>query len=419
MNVYGAKDAIMAGMDVLAISFFFPPSGEPRAVQVGRLLAHSRHRLVVLCGRDPLFPGRPDQGPPVPRNLHRIIRVPAGNPASARRAVRLMRLGWLPLAAKAPDRFRSWLAPAARALQDYLAAGDFRPRVLVSFGQPWTSHLLGLEMQARLGRPWLVHFSDPWAGSPYCNRDPLTRWWNLGRQGAVLGRAARVLVPLAELGRELAAQGPAGVGDKVRVLPHCYDAGAFPPAPRPEGGRRVIRYLGSFYSLRNARPLLAALVRLGERSPGLLQGVCFQFIGPESHTVAREAEFSRLPPGLVEPRPRVGYGRSLALMRSADALLDIEAPQVALFPSKLVDYIGAGRPLLGIVPPGVSSRIIEELGGWWAHPQDIEGIADMLARYLETPPLASPWGKEEVRRRYRAPVVARRFDQILEGAAGL
>ncbi len=409
----------MAGMDVLAVSFFFPPSGEPRAVQVGRLLAHSRHRLVVLCGRDPLFPGRPDQGPPVPENLHHLIRVPAGSPASARNAVRLMRLDWLPLAAKAPDRFRSWLAPASRALEDYLASSPFQPRVLVSFGQPWTSHLLGLALQTRLGRPWLVHFSDPWADSPYCKGDPLTRWWNRSRQAAVLSRAARVLVPLAELGRELAARGPAGVGDKMRVLPHCYDPEAFPPAQPPDCKRRVIRYLGSFYSLRNARPLLAALVRLRARRPELLEGVCFQFIGPESHTVAAEADYRRLPPGLVEPRPRVGYARSLALMRSADALLNIEAPQVSLFPSKLVDYIGAGRPILGIVPQGMSSRIIDELGGWRAHPRDIEGIVDMLARYLESPPLPSPWGREQVRRRYQARVVARRFDQMLERAAGL
>jgi hypothetical protein len=43
----------------------------------------------------------------------------------------------------------------------------------------------------------------------------------------------------------------------------------------------------------------------------------------------------------------VGYQESLKLMSEADALLVIDAPadQSVFLPSKLIDYIGAGRPI--------------------------------------------------------------------------
>ena len=72
---------------------------------------------------------------------------------------------------------------------------------------------------------------------------------------------------------------------------------------------------------------------------------------------------SQLPPQCVKFLPRVGYLQSLALAKSADLLLNIDAPAATsvFLPSKLIDYIGAGRPIFGITPAGTAARLIQSL----------------------------------------------------------
>jgi hypothetical protein len=109
-------------------------------------------------------------------------------------------------------------------------------------------------------------------------------------------------------------------------------------------------------------------------------------------------------------------------MRSADLLLNIEAPfaQSVFLPSKLVDYIGAERPVLGITPPGTASRVIRTLGGWVAGPDDPEAIAAILETAL--PQIerdrGAPWGDPDVRRSYAAAMVGERFSKVIKDIAG-
>jgi glycosyltransferase involved in cell wall biosynthesis len=290
---------------------------------------------------------------------------------------------------------------------------------VVSFGQPWSSHLLGLDLANRLGLPFIAHFSDLWADSPFVERDPLSRRYAQAKQEAVFRRASRILVPFQALGRELTKNAGPQVQQKLGVINPCFEPGIYPEAGEPPSPERVIRYLGTFYSLRSPAILVHSLAILAGRRPDLLNGVAFELIGDGGESVREAPGFAELPPGLVRFHPQVSYGRSLALMKGADALLNLEAAQTPQFPSKLVDYIGSGRPILGIVPPGLSERTIRELGGWTAHPRDPEGVAAMLADYLAAPSPASPWGGDEVRRGFEAAAVARRFDEIVrEAAAG-
>jgi len=105
-------------------------------------------------------------------------------------------------------------------------------------------------------------------------------------------------------------------------------------------------------------------------------------------------------------------------MREADLLLHIDAPagESVFLASKLVDYIGARRPILGITPRGTAHRLIGALGGWTAEPhapaeiaRQLAAVVDFLARRRN-----ADWGADEVRRRYEAEAVALRFGEIIE-----
>src|SRR5262245_61291931 len=59
-----------------------------------------------------------------------------------------------------------WVSRAAKA-----ALAEISQRsasALITFGQPWTDHLIGLRIRQRHPKlHWVAHFSDPWTDSPY------------------------------------------------------------------------------------------------------------------------------------------------------------------------------------------------------------------------------------------------------------
>jgi hypothetical protein len=204
------------------------------------------------------------------------------------------------------------------------------------------------------------------------------------------------------------------------VLPHSFDPALYPPDAGGGAGEIVVRYTGEFYGRRTPRPLVETLRAVLAEAPRLLAGVRFELIGPVSEGARAESGLESLPEGLVVARPPVGYRESLALAAGADGLLIIDAPAArsVFLPSKLVDYIGAARPILGLTPPGASERLIRRLGGWVADPSDAaamrrateEFIAFLSARRAERP---RAWGDPSVRALYDAPAVAGLFEGML------
>ena len=92
----------------------------------------------------------------------------------------------------------------------------------------------------------------------------------------------------------------------------------------------------------------------------------------------------RLPDGLWQPYAPVDYRASLRLMPQADALLLIDAAlsESPFFPSKLADYLGAGRPILGLTPDGTAADLLRAYGAPVAHPDDQGAVIDCLCALL-------------------------------------
>ena len=108
-------------------------------------------------------------------------------------------------------------------------------------------------------------------------------------------------------------------------------------------------------------------------------------------------------------------------MSESDLLLVIDGPaELSVFlPSKLIEYVGAGIPICGVVPPGTSANLLRRLGGLAADPRNTGEIAETLtnavrsARERRTQSAPPPWGDPEVRGEFAIERVARGFTAIL------
>ena len=83
-----------------------------------------------------------------------------------------------------------------------------------------------------------------------------------------------------------------------------------------------------------------------------------------------------MPSGLVRVKAPVTYIDSLEKMQESDLLLILDANfrNSVFFPSKLVDYIGAKKPILAITPEGSCANIVKEIGGVVCSPETVESI---------------------------------------------
>ncbi|MDE2165868.1 MAG: glycosyltransferase [Alphaproteobacteria bacterium] len=401
-------------MRVLAVSYMLPPALYPQAIQIGQLLEHLPAEIATVSGA-PNASSAMAASEAIERRLAFRLTIPFRPGLSgvwlelARRVV--------PFYARVPDEFRRWVPRAERALLMKLNATGFRPDVLATFGEPMSDHLLGLRLKRRLGLPWLAHFSDPWADNPFRRFQPLANLVNRRLERRVIASADRLVFTSSETLDLMIRKYPNCRG-KASVVPHSFDPALYPRAAARRGPL-MVRYLGNFYGHRTPFPLLAALKRILSTNQEILTETRFELVGGLSPRLELNSAWNGLPQGLVARVPTVHHHHALALMAESDLLLVIDAPSdLSVFlPSKLVEYLGAGVPVMGIVPSGASARLIKSLGGIVADPRDINAVAAGLVQALEmaTRWRASdkPWGDASVRDLYRIDCVADKFADLL------
>jgi hypothetical protein len=372
---------------LLALSWCMPPLVMPRSIQVSRLLAALAKmdwQTDVVCV-DPasLRPNnilddslnRPADGMvkkyPVP-SLEDWVLV--------RGLIRLF-----PALGILPDPKWVWKNAAFRKCD--LLASRQKYDAFVSFGQPWTDHLAGLQFKAQSRLPWVAHFSDPWADSPYINSSRWVKTKRLEMEQAVI-QSADAVVFVSQLTANLVMQKyPEGWRKKAFVIPHGFE-----PIPVVDQTPAAITnqpvefiYTGNFYGPRTPENLLKAAAALVIK-PGYEQSFRLRFVGPNMEKYHQMVVDMGLKDFVLFEGP-VSFARSQELTTRADVLLVIDAPSDSpsvFLPSKLVDYLAFNKPILGITPGnGSSADLIHELGCRTVEPMDVEGITSAMAGYID------------------------------------
>jgi glycosyltransferase involved in cell wall biosynthesis len=327
----------------------------------------------------------------------------------------------VPVFYRTPDHLRAWKNKVLKRIQRLIESERYRPDIVVTFSFPLIDAIIGLELKRQYGFPWLAHFSDPWVDNSFKNFDRFTKVLNSKLERKVMESADRIVFTSTETAELVMSKYDPELACKVRTVPHAFEPDLFRSSSNSYSCLPV-RFLGDLYHDRTPKPLFTALERLLISDPALVKKFTFEIIGDLHQLNLMELGLGRLPECLVVVKPRVNYSESLSLMSSASGLMVIDAPvpqnrKSVFLPSKLIEYVGAGRPVVGLTPPGTAADLIHDLGGWVADPTDPHELETVMRNFLNFV-LAnigsdSPWGDDKVRRRFQVDNVAAVFQGIL------
>ena len=258
--------------------------------------------------------------------------------------------------------------------------------IIISRSTPVTSHLAALILKSLSGLPWIPCFSDPWTTDPnlpYRNKilpEKLIKRHDEYLEQKVISRADKVIFTTERLKEEYVQRYKYIPKDKFIVIPNSYDPEQFYEVTNIDDQNKsfTIAYAGTFADARSPEPLFKALKLLREEGD-IYTRMNVKLIGRLGNFGHLIQEYGLNT--VVQVMGRVSHKDASCCLRSSDVLLLIDSPiQTMCLPSKLIEYIFIGKPILAITPEeGSSADVIRATKtGIVISPHDIEGIKNAI-----------------------------------------
>lgn len=385
---------------LLMLCYHFPPMGTTGALRPARLVRYLPPdiEVEVLTVARPPEPGGNEalwreiaprvarfEAPLRPRRVQRWLEsalAPCDEGGLASKVLKTAAT-W---AAWVPDRQVAWVDAALAVGSELIEAR--RPQVLFGSSPPHSLHLASTALARRFGLPLVSDFRDPWSDNP---ERAWPSGWHRGHErrleARVLRDSALVLANTPGNAGMLRRSFPWLPPGRVQVLPNGFDPArraaleAARPVPRADG-RLLVLFTGHAYA--GGAPAFEALAALLAADPGLPRRVLFRFVGSMDPPVARLCgPLERA--GLVERSPAVPADEVPGLLAGADALFYVVPPAGRHWiPSKLYDYLLAGKPVLAVLPRGDAWDVLQRAGtGLLLETGEPSGVARGLREALD------------------------------------
>ncbi|MEO5698785.1 MAG: glycosyltransferase [Burkholderiaceae bacterium] len=361
-------------MRILIINYFYPPVVDAHAYrweQIARHWVAQGHRVEVISGRLHGVPLRGLQAGVdvtrvgfVARPLMHSAATPEQAPGVRARLVSFLVGALRPLYRKLywPDAWWHWLPGA---LHEVFRRRHVDYDLVVSYSPCFGAHLAAAALKrwtTSRGLKWVADYGDPFATSLTMPPNNFAMYGRLNQRAErYVGRRADALVFTNE--GTATAYREAGVCSehKLRVIPHLvdvhrlYGGGRGEPRRTPDetGAARAthLLYIGGFHrGIREPDQLFDTVRRLnrdGQRE------YLLTIYGPTNGFDLSPADCPQ-----IRHRGMIERENALDLLRDADVLVNVDNMNCAMVPSKIVEYIGTGRPLLNLTSGGASHAAV-------------------------------------------------------------
>jgi glycosyltransferase involved in cell wall biosynthesis len=433
-------------LNLLLITFSFPPAGGVgvlRALSLAKYLPENDIRVDVLTARNAPAVGRDEallRQVPQDVTVHRTwtLDLPfwlrksvkkaltggKGTPATAssqqksksRNPIRRL-IGNLLL----PDPQVGWLPFALPAAVKIIRERSI-DAVLITI-PPYSSAKLVSKLRKTFPTlPIVLDFRDEWLTSTIdlvsFNNSSRARRIALDTESESVRNATTVVMVTEAARQEMKLRYPDVPEQKFVCIHNGYDVP--PPAEQRISApsdvsreRIVLTYIGTIYGSTAPGTFIQAVQELPQEIRSRLH---LRFIG---HIEAPDYRQQLLSLGeMVELKGFVPQGEALAAIQDTDYLLLITHDRINVA-AKFYDYLGGGKPILGIVhAQGDVRRLLEETkAGRWADVDDPEAIRRMLEEVVERGSVQQP-DYSRIAMYHRRPLTAR-YASLLKELVGI
>ena len=229
---------------------------------------------------------------------------------------------------------------------------------------PHSTQLIGLKLKEKFPNiRWIADMRDPWTDI-YYYKDLLHTFIakniDAKYEKKVLEGADALIVVSDAIKRTFAAKIKSGAKDKIHVIPNGYDERDFVDQVEKDSSATYITYVGTMADTYKPEIFFNAIKSCIEKYPE--KKIKFRFVGAIPWTIKERAKEL----GIEESCEWIGHvdhGQAIQYMRKSDFLLLIipDAPGAeGILTGKLFEYLGAGKPIIGIGPKqGDAARIID------------------------------------------------------------
>jgi len=278
-----------------------------------------------------------------------------------------------------PDGQVGWFPYALRAGRKVL--GEEKVEAIWSTSFPVTAHMVAYRLKLATGKPWIADFRDLWTehhGLNYTNT--LRKRLDQLLEAKILGKADVIVTVSEALAESLRRLAPGA--KRIEVIRNGFDSREFEAIERPRPVKWTVTFVGSYYDFYNPSPFLAALRRLINRGEIAKEHICFRVVGTthsDLQDLVRQFDLEDIThfTGVVPHREALRYqlGSSLLLF-----VLHGGKASPGIITGKLYEYLGARKPILGIVPSNFeAAQIIRGAGaGVTVDAADAGGIEQCL-----------------------------------------
>ncbi len=286
-----------------------------------------------------------------------------------------------------PDARMFWIRPSVRYLKKYIK--DHQIDAIVSNGPPHSMHRIALGLKkAYPAIPWVADFRDPWTKIDFYNQLRLTTWGDRRHhrlEKEVLTLADRIVTVSPSWARDFKTLSSR---DDVAVITNGFDPEDFTAQEQLRFNKFNICHFGSMNKDRNPYILWQALHDLLVELPNLSKDLQIDLYGQVDIEILqsiREAGLS----DYLNKREFVPHAEVVQNMtRSYLLLLPVNNTpnQNGVVPGKLYEYMGSGRPILGIGPEHAdAAEIIQETNtGVMINYQDLNKLKNFLRQSYQS-----------------------------------
>lgn len=263
------------------------------------------------------------------------------------------------------------------------------PDIIYSRSYPLSSTLMAYHLADYYEVPWVLHLSDPWADSPLHHFSEIEKAWHLAQEEKCFFKATVLCVTSQSTKLFYETKYPSLKG-KIEIFPNVFDHEDFKQVKFEPKTRWKIVYTGGLANTRSVEPLLKAVKQIESTLifKEFTEKVSFQLVGPIDR--ANQTLINTYNLKTLHHLGSVSFAESTQLQKEADMLICIDSPiekeeEAMFFPSKILDYLLAQKPILAISSKGsTTSNFVNEynLGKSFSF-EDTYGILDFLKAQFE------------------------------------